>query len=290
MTTALNILGPLFPSNFPNPLAIDYGEDRYGLFQTLLLADVQVTFRWCPPGVFLMGSPEDEEGRINDETQHKVTLTQGFWLMETAVTQQLWQAVMEKNPSDFKGDLKPTENVSWFDCQHFIAELNRSYAGLEAALPTEAQWEYACRAGTATAFSFGDKQSLTLQQANYGGKWDEPNVNSGTCDVYRYTPSPWGLYQMHGNVWEWCQDIWRDQINEDAIDPVALDAQADNSTNTETSEPEASAKRVLRGGSWVHHGRRLRSAYRGSYRPDLRNLNVGLRLSLGQGAKGAEPR
>ena len=163
----------VLPGEGPPPLwASDSGKDVTGAwaeFTVLGNNGMSATqrMRWIPPGSFLMGSPETEAGRDNDEKQHEVTIEEGFWLADTACTQALWEAVMKSNPSFFKGSNLPVENVSWNDAQAFMAELNRRIPGLGLSLPTEAQWEYACRAGTTTAFSFGD--NLTDEQANQKG-------------------------------------------------------------------------------------------------------------------------
>lgn len=158
------------PEHNPWPWATEIGADRFGLWAELWLKEVPYRLRWVPAGRFLMGSPKDEPGRADDETQHEVTLTRGFWLGETVVTQALWHAVMGDNPSNFKGDDLPVECVSWNDCQEWIARANRLREdGLVLRLPTEAEWEFACRAGTLTAFSFGD--ALDTGRANYNGNY-----------------------------------------------------------------------------------------------------------------------
>ncbi|MEZ5535312.1 MAG: formylglycine-generating enzyme family protein [Thiolinea sp.] len=266
---------------FPEPLGIDpefmdLHDSEKGLYADLTIKNITQRFRWIEPGTFMMGSPEDEEGRWEDEDLHQVTLTKGFWLADTTVTQELWMAVMGENPSHFKNSpKKPVEQVSWDDCQQFIAKLNQQIPGLQAQLPTEAQWEYACRAGTPTPFLFGGKNDLTLEKVNYSGKWDdsgyEDKALQQTAAVKIYPANTWGLYEMHGNVWEWCRDVWQDNLgSEPVIDPVH---EAEGGT--------AGVRRVMRGGSWLGDGRRCRSAIRLRDGPDYRYNLIGFRLSLG---------
>ena len=160
----------------------------------LPIKDVEYPFRWCPPGMFMMGSPTSETWRDEDETLHQVTLTHGFWMLETEVTQRMWEGVIGDNPSYFRGSKLPVETVFWNDCQKYIKKLNDlkvAPAGFKFSLPTEAQWEYACRAGTTTAYHFGN--TLTKEQASIDG--DKPK------DVGSYPANAWGLRDMHGNVW-----------------------------------------------------------------------------------------
>lgn len=253
----------------PWPWAKEIGVDGYGLWALLEIKRAGQRLRWIPPGRFLMGSPEDEPERWDDEQQHQVTLTRGYWLGESAATQALWQAVTGKNPSGFKGDDLPVETVSWDDCQGFLTRLAGLAPGLKPALPSEAQWEYACRAGTRTPFNFGER--LDTGKANYNG--DYP-YNDGPKGEYRgrtlpaasFEPNAWGLYQMHGNVWEWCTDWFDDYPAEQATDPVG---------------PAEGPGRVLRGGSWRSLGRNLRSACRDHSPPDGRSSGIGLRLAGG---------
>jgi len=261
-----------FPPKFPVPWACEWGEHRtYGLFMILEVKGVHQCFRWMPPGTFMMGSPETEIDRFADETQHEVTLTQGFWLADTACTQALWQEVMGENPSHFKGNPNNwVENVSWEDTQHFIARLNQLFPDLAARLPTEAEWEYACRAGTTTPFSFGD--NITPEQVNYDGNRPYADGKKGvyrekTVPVKSLPANPWGLYEMHGNVWEWCQDWFSQYPNKPVIDP----------TGVETGD-----NRVLRGGFWNDGGRGIRSAVRVGNRPGYRDGDIGFRLALGR--------
>ncbi|HRD68234.1 MAG TPA: SUMF1/EgtB/PvdO family nonheme iron enzyme [Candidatus Competibacter sp.] len=234
------------------------GRDGAGLFAAFSVGGVAQRVRWIWPGSFWMGSPKDEHDRLDDELQHEVMLTRGFWLAETACNQALWQAVMGKNPSHFKGERRPVEQVSWNEVQKFIARLNGAVPGLGARLPTEAEWEYACRAGTTTPFSFGE--DITPEQVNYYYRQQE------TVEVASLPANPWGLYEMHGNVWEWCQDWYGDYSQGPAVDPTG---------------PETGEGRVLRGGSWILSGRVARSAYRNHGGPGLRHDYIGFRLALG---------
>ncbi|WP_228287939.1 formylglycine-generating enzyme family protein [Thiothrix subterranea] len=262
----------LSPPVFPYAWASDWGEDRYGLWQAFTYKNVRHAFRWIQPGTFMMGSPEAEEGRDSDEDLHKVTITQGFWLAETTVTQALWQITMGENPSHFKSDKRPVETVSWEDSHAFIDKLNQIHSDLSVRLPWEAEWEYACRAGTKTLFNFGDKQDLTLEKVNYSGKWDDSDIKGETKDVKTYPCNAWGLYEMHGNVWEWCEDMWRDHLGKDVVSNPKAVARDDQ---------EASILQVVRGGSWGSNGGFARSASRHKfYRNDRRAL-LGFRLAIG---------
>ena len=228
---------------------------------TLTIKGVEYAFRWCPAGAFNMGSPQDEAGRSNDETQHPETLSRGFYMLETEVTQSMWEGVMGNNPSHFKGSKLPVECVSWNDCQEYVQKLNAlgvAPKGYRFSLPTEAQWEYACRAGTTTAFCFGD--TLTDDKANYAGRVGD------TSDVASYPANAWGLHNMHGNVCEWCSDWYGDYPNGAVTDP--------------TGAVEGSS-RVFRGGSWADVAEDCRSAARHFDDPSNRgNAGLGMRVSL----------
>ena len=249
------------------------GRDAYGLFSEIEVGGVRQRFRWIAPGRFLMGSPADEPERMPErEAQHEVTLSRGYWLADTACTQGLWQAVMGENPSHFKDDARnPVETVSWDDVQRFIGELQRRVGGLAVRLPSEAEWEYACRAGTTTPFSFGDE--LTPERVNYHGNVPYAGGAKGryrekTVAVASLPANAWGLYEMHGNVWEWCADWYGDYANEPQVDPQG---------------PPSGDSRVVRGGSWFSDGGRVRSADRRRFEPGNRVRFVGFRLALGPG-------
>ncbi|WP_372368123.1 formylglycine-generating enzyme family protein [Candidatus Uabimicrobium sp. HlEnr_7] len=242
----------------------DWGRDEYGLWMAFTYKNVRQLMRWIRPGTFMMGSPETEEGRNEDEVQHQVTISKGFWLAETTCTQELWEAVMENNPSEFKGDKKPVDSVSWDDCNAFVKKLNEEVLELELCFPTEAQWEYACRAGTTTAFSFGE--SITTNQVNYDGET--------TVEVKSFGCNNWGLYEMHGNVWEWCND-WYDKY--------------DISMTTDPVGAISGSYRGLRGGYWgLDSSGSVRSAYRFSFVPDYHGDNIGFRFCLRSQNKAAE--
>ena len=168
----------------------DWGRDKYGLWMAITYKDVRQVMRWIRPGTFMMGFPESEVR--SNKYQHQVTLSEGFWLAETTCTQELWKDAMGNNPSTSKGNKHPVVNVNWDDCQTFMNKWNKEITGGMLSFPTEAQWEYACRAGTTTAFSFGE--TITQNQVNYSGE--------GTVKVKSLPCNSWGLYEMHGNVYE----------------------------------------------------------------------------------------
>jgi len=248
------------------------GFDEFGLYVDLHVKQATQRFRWIEPGTFLMGSPATEPERFKErETQHEVTLTQGYWLADSACTQALWLAVTGDNPSRFKDDANnPVEQISWNDVDKFIHQINQSVIGLDARLPTEAEWEYACRAGTTTPFSLGE--NMTPEQVNYNGNYAYAGGAKGlyrekTVPVKSLPPNPWGLHEMHGNVLEWCQDWF---------------AEFDAMPQTDPRGPETGAARVLRGGSWRHFGWFVRSANRLRFGPGSRSISIGFRLALGQ--------
>jgi formylglycine-generating enzyme required for sulfatase activity len=254
--------------------ACAYGEDRIGLWQAFEVNGVRQILRWIPPGEFLMGSPDSEKERDDNERQHLVILTQGYWLAETTCTQALWETVMGENPSHFKNHPQnPVEQVSWDDVvERFLPKLNKLVPGLKAELPTEVQWEYACRAGTQAPFWFGEQ--ITTEQVNYDG--NDPYVGSikgkyieKTVPVKALPANDWCLYQMHGNVYEWCADWWGEYLDGEVVDPKGP---------TEPQKQE-SRERVLRGGCWASSGKDCRSASRIAIQPSDRHYIIGFRLA-----------
>ncbi|MGF1579134.1 MAG: formylglycine-generating enzyme family protein [Gemmataceae bacterium] len=228
--------------------------------------EIGMEFVWIPPGKFLMGSPHDEPERDDNEPQHEVRLTKGFWLQTTAVTQRQWKEVMGKNPSEFRGEELPVECVSWDDCQEFCQKLTE-LSGHQIILPTEAQWEYACRAGTTTPFWFGE--TIRTDQANYLGEHPYAGSEKGqfrdrTVAVKSFPPNGWGLYEMHGNVVEWCRDWYGECGSEPQIDPQG---------------PTEGRHRVIRGGNWGSGARHCRSAYRNRLHPENRVAHLGSRCA-----------
>ncbi|RLS89599.1 MAG: formylglycine-generating enzyme family protein [Planctomycetota bacterium] len=240
----------------PDPAVVTDAEARARMTATKLPWKVRdrktgIVMLLCPPGEFMMGSPASKAGRSNDEAQHSVTITKAFYLSETEVTQESWQKVMGANPSEFKGANNPVEWVSWNDCQSFCQS-----SGLRLA--SESEWEYACRAGTTTAYSFG--ASITQQQANF----DSPSkTGRGTVACGSLPANQWGFREMHGNVWEWCEDRYEDwaSFTQDAVN-------GNSSTN-----------RVLRGGAWYASTVNVRSSYRGVCTPDYADVNIGFRVA-----------
>jgi formylglycine-generating enzyme required for sulfatase activity len=265
------------------------GGLKAGERRTISIKGLAVALRWCPPGKFTMGSPESEPERAKDETLHEVTLTKGFWMMETDVTQELWTSLDEKNQAKFKGPQQPAATVLWYDAVEFCNRLSAA-TGLKPAykihkdakdpsnkvedkndpmkwtvfmipdangfrLPTEAQWEYACRAGTTTAFAWGD--TVTTDQANYNGTNAYNNGPNGaylktTTPVGKYPPNPWGFLDIEGNVWQWCWDWYGPYPHGGVTDPAGA-----TSGNA----------RILRGGVWHYKPAYVRSANRYKDRP-----------------------
>ena len=219
---------------------------------------VGMKFMYIPPGTFVMGSPSDELGRHSDEKQHKVTLTRGFYMQTTEVTQAQWKAVMGDNPSYFKEDGLPVERVSWDAAYEFIQKLNKMEATDRYRLPTEAEWEYACRSRSKTAFCFGNDEKGLGAFAWYSG-----SSLKKTSYIGKKKPNAWGLYDMYGNVWEWCHDWFGRYPSASVTDPKG---------------PPQGQNRVFRGGSWFDAGRYCRSAFRYRSAPGFKYHHLGFRV------------
>ncbi|MBO7524645.1 MAG: SUMF1/EgtB/PvdO family nonheme iron enzyme, partial [Verrucomicrobia bacterium] len=239
-----------------------------------LSEDVDLDMIWIRSGTFTMGSPEDELGRYDDETQHEVTLTQGYWLGKYEVTQAQYEAVMGTNPSVTQGDDLPVQKVSWTDAMEFCATLTkieraagRLPEGYEYTLPTEAQWEYACRAGTMTALNSGKNLSSTEKcpEMDEVG-WYVGNGSNKTHPVGQKLPNAWGLYDMHGNVYEWCLDWYGED------EPA--------SSVTDPTGPETGSTRLIRGGCWNEVAIFCRSAFRNYTTPASSDSYIGFRVAL----------
>ncbi len=217
---------------------------------------VKIELAWCPAGSFMMGSPSTEANRESDESQHRVTLTKSFWLGRTEVTQAQWEAIMGSNPSKFKGSDLPVETVSWDDCLAFIRKLNGKLetGNLNFRLPTEAEWEYACRAGSTGPYAG------TLEEMG----WYFSNSGNTIHAVGRKCANAWGLYDMHGNVWEWCQDWYAEYPAGSVTDPEG---------------PASGAGRVRRSGGWNMSKGNCRSADRNRPGPGIQIIYVGFRLA-----------
>lgn len=217
-------------------------------------------FVLIPAGEFDMGSPQNEAGRDDDEGPvHRVKIANAFYMSKYEVTQKQWRDVMGTDPSYFKSDSLPVEQVSWNEVQEFISRLNEKEGIDKYRLPSEAEWEYAARAGTTTRFYFGDDASKL-------GDYEWYDVNSGreTHEVGQKKPNPWGLYDMNGNVWEWMQDVYHNSYNGAPTDGSAWEGNGSH--------------RVIRGGSFDYYAGHLRSANRNDRDPGYRHYSTGFRL------------
>lgn len=239
---------------------------------------------WCPPGHFRMGSPPGEPERRPGEDQVEVTLSHGFWIGKYEVTQGQWQRVVGKFPGELNagaGHNFPVYSINFAEAEDFcrkLTELSRAAGRLprtwEFRLPTEAQWEYACRAGTTTATSFGDR--LSSKQANFEGKpynGAQPGPSlKRTVKVGSYPANPWGLHDVHGNVFEWCRDWYHPKLP-GGVDPDLYLAQG-----TAAKNGDGSRSRVRRGGCWADDGWPCRSAFRLRFEPERRHEHIGFRI------------
>jgi formylglycine-generating enzyme required for sulfatase activity len=218
---------------------------------------VTMTCVRIPAGKFMMGSPASEARGEDDEKQHEVKITKPSYMAATEVTQEQYEAVMGANRSDFKGAKNPVECVSWDEAAEFCRRLSER-TGRTVRLPTEAEWEYACRAGSTAAFCFGDYESGLGEYA-----WYASNSDSSSHPVGQKRANAWGLYDMHGNVEEWCADWYGPYGAGSAVDPCG---------------PDSGKFRVLRGGAWDDSPRQCRSAYRDWLTPDFRLDGLGFRV------------
>ncbi len=279
------------------PWASAAGRDAFGVWAEFTLtgrdgAKVAQLMRWCRPGQFWMGSPKREPGRRGNEgPRHKVIFRNGFWMADTPCTQALWEAAMGDNPSRFKSPTRPVETVSFRDVERFLTAVNTAAPGLDLVLPSEAQWEYACRAGTKTATYAGPMEILGVNNspvldkiAWYGGNsgvdfelengvassgWGEKQYDhktAGTHPVKGKDPNPWGLFDTLGNVEEWCADAWHDSYEGAPADGAVWPG-------------DGAADRVLRGGSWLAGARSVRSAGRFGNAPSERSGHFGFRCA-----------
>jgi formylglycine-generating enzyme required for sulfatase activity len=222
-----------------------------------------VDLAYIPAGEFLMGSPESEARRCTDEKQHLVRITKPYFIGVTPVTQEQWEAVIGENPCQRKCAMYPVEMVSWLDCQKFLEKVNSQYSidGMICRLPTEAEWEYVCRAGNKSTYYFGDDES---QLHDHG--WYQSNSCGGTHAVGEQTPNALGLFDMHGNVWEWCEDWYVNNYG--------------GFTSANPQGASSGSLRVHRGGSWKQAAANCRSASRNGDRPDFRSNDLGFRIVL----------
>jgi formylglycine-generating enzyme required for sulfatase activity len=277
-TSPTNNIVVTSPNADPNHLTLHRYSRTNKSYTEDLDRGVKLTLMLIPSGEFVMGAPEAElESSNSERPQHRVRVSQ-FLMGRYPITQVQWRVVagydsvdkeLNPDPSDFKGDNRPVEQVSWEDAQEFCQRLSRQ-TGKDYRLPSEAQWEYACRARTETSFHFGE--TITSELANYRGTFTYNNGSKGeyrqqTTDVDIFPANEWGLYDMHGNVWEWCEDDWHGNY---------VGAPVDGSAWVETDRTKKD--RVLRGGSWNDYPGDCRSAVRYTFSRDYRDLNLGFRV------------
>jgi formylglycine-generating enzyme required for sulfatase activity len=249
-----------------------FSASVYG-FEKTYTNTLGMEFVLIPPGTFIMGSPPNEPHRGSSELWHQVIISKPFYMQTTELTVKQWHSIMGRRMmiSQKGPDNIPVTRVSWFDCMKFVKRLNKLGQG-KYRLPTEAEWEYAARAETSTAYSWGD--TIDCEKAMYGNN----SLKDDECQLYyrsiglemdhpapvkTYNPNPWGLYDMHGNVWEWCMDWYGDYKKNPATDPRG---------------PESGTMRIRRGGSWFKYGQSCRSANRSFGHPATRYRTTGFRL------------
>lgn len=235
------------------------GSDQYGQWADLTIGGDALRFRLVHSGKYLMGSPISEPGRNDDEGQKSVSISNPYWISDSECTQAFWSSIMTSNPSKIKGDKLPVVNISWDDCQVFLGRLNRKVHGLSARLPSEAEWEYACRAGTQSSFPCNADESC----------WSQENSGLTLHAVRLKLPNPWGLYDMNGNTYEWCSDWYASYSIRPLVDP------------DEAPNPALPLK-VIRGGSFTRSLTQCRSATRGVNPPQLGAIDIGFRFLIDQ--------
>jgi len=290
LTPSKGFLWAFVPDDLGFVISGQEGSGRTAPSGKTFTNSIGMKFVLIPAGAFMMGSPSSEPNRDSDETQHRVTLTKPYYMQTTEVTQGQWKAVMgtmtmtiargclfpthhqvetSKNPSYFNscGDDCPVENVSWNDCQLFIQKLNKKEGTNEYRLPTEAEWEYACREGTTTPFNTGN--CLSTHNGNYNGNYpyvgcSKGQYRMGPLPVASFSPNAWGLYDMHGNVSEWCAGWYGEYLNKAVTNPEG---------------PVSGTYRVLRGGSWGIDENGCRSANRYRPTPGVKSNTYGFRLA-----------
>jgi formylglycine-generating enzyme required for sulfatase activity len=268
MVTAVAMSGSDHPlaDGIPPEWADEWGQDRHGGWCSFRVGDATQRMRWIPPGRFRMGSLDHDKERFDWEgPQREVAIETGFWIFETPCTQALWQTVMGNNPSRFQAPDRPVESVSWNDAKDFIRGLRKRLRELALDLPSEAQWEYACRAGSKTARYRDDLDAIA---------WYAGNSEGSTHPVREKEPNEWGLYDTLGNVWEWCQDPWSAIARGPEANAAAI---------------IASAHRVVRGGSWYGVARDVRAAYRNPGAPSYRVADLGFRCAEFRKGRELEP-
>jgi formylglycine-generating enzyme required for sulfatase activity len=271
--------------------AVQLGQDAYGSWADFEVDGRRTRLRSISKGAFTMGSPEAEAGRAPDELQHEVTLTHDYWLAESECTQALWQLVMDGNPSHFVSDERPVEEVTWPDVQLFLQRLNERVPGLDARLPTEAEWEYGSRAKTTSQTYAGELQVVGMYNAPvlddiawYGGNsgvgfeldngidassWPDKqyaDATVGSHPVMGKQPNRWGVYDSLGNLWEWCQDWFGAYDAGPVVDPQG---------------PATGDGRVIRGGSWGNYAADMRVANRNQGTPADKAIILGFRIARG---------
>jgi formylglycine-generating enzyme required for sulfatase activity len=267
MTAAPALASP--PPSSSELVGTRAGEER----EFNITSAIKVPFCWCPAGTFTMGSPPDEPGRRDDETQHETTLTKGFWMAKTECTNEIYAAVMGGKPSTYKDAQFPVHNVSWCQSTTFVQRIAPlAPQNWKFSLPTEAQWEYACRAGTTTPFGVGNGKDVGRKDVNFDayksyGAAPKLSIPNRMTRVGSHPANPWGLQDMHGSVYEWCVDEYRmNRPPGPLIDPYGRAIRR--------------SLRVNRGGAWGQPPIICRSASRHGSSPFWRSYDLGFRLAL----------